>query len=169
MNRLAPAPPRSATNFLAWRLALPVATLVATLALSCASFAQSAYPTRPVRFIVPSSSGGGTDILTRALGMSGSKRSPVLPDIPTIAEAGVPGYDVMQWYGVLAPAGTPRDIVLRLQSEIARILELPDVKERLAADGAEAVGSTPEAFAVLIKSELARWAMVAKNAGIQPE
>lgn len=101
--------------------------------------------------------------------MSGSKRSPVLPDIPTIAEAGVPGYDVMQWYGVLAPAGTPRDIVLRLQSEIARILELPDVKERLAADGAEAVGSTPEAFAVLIQSELARWAMVAKNAGIQPE
>ena len=105
----------------------------------------------------------------RALGMSGSKRSLVLPDIPTIAEAGVPGYDVMQWYGVLAPAGTPRDIVLRLQAEIARILELPDVKERLAADGAEAVGSTPEAFAVLIQSELARWAMVAKNAGIQPE
>ncbi len=105
----------------------------------------------------------------RAIGVSGSKRSPVMADIPTIAEAGVPGYDVMQWYGVLAPAGTPRDIVRRLQAEIARILELPDVKERLSADGAEAVGSTPEAFAMLINSELAKWAVVARTAGIQPE
>jgi tripartite-type tricarboxylate transporter receptor subunit TctC len=105
----------------------------------------------------------------RALGVSGSKRSSVLADVPTIAEAGVAGYDVMQWYGVLAPAGTPRDIVLRLHAEIVRALELPDVKERLAADGAEAVGSTPDVFGALIRSEVERWAAVAKNAGIQPE
>ncbi|MSQ20278.1 MAG: tripartite tricarboxylate transporter substrate binding protein [Betaproteobacteria bacterium] len=105
----------------------------------------------------------------RALGVSGTRRSSVMPEVPTIAEAGVAGYEVMQWYGVLAPAGTPREIVLRLQAEIVRALELPDVKERLATDGAEAVGSTPEAFGVLIRSEVTRWAAVAKNAGIQPE
>jgi tripartite-type tricarboxylate transporter receptor subunit TctC len=105
----------------------------------------------------------------RALGVTGSRRAEALPKIPTIAEAGVPGYDAMQWYGLLAPAGTPTAIVERIASDVAAALRLPDVKERLAADGAEAVGGTPAAFAVLIKQELDKWAKVARAAGIEPQ
>jgi len=105
----------------------------------------------------------------RALAVTSAKRSEALPDIPTIAEAGLPGYDSTQWYGVLAPAGTPHEIVARLHAEIVRALRLPDVRERLAADGAEAVGSTPEEFAAFIRSEIEKWAAVAKSAGIRPE
>jgi tripartite-type tricarboxylate transporter receptor subunit TctC len=79
------------------------------------------------------------------------------------------GYESSQWYGVLAPAGTPREIVSRLHVEIARTLRLPDVKERLAADGAEPVGSSPEEFASQIRSEIEKWTRVAKAAGIRPE
>lgn len=105
----------------------------------------------------------------RALGVTSAKRSEALPEVPTIAEAGLPGYESVQWYGVLAPAGTPREIVARLHAEIVRALQLPEVKERLAADGAEPVGDSPEAFAALIKSEIEKWAKVAKAAGIRPE
>ena len=105
----------------------------------------------------------------RALAVTSAKRSEALPDIPTIAEAGLAGYESSQWYGVLAPAGTPREIVARLNVEIVRALRLPDVKQRLAADGAEPVGSSPEEFAAFIKSEIEKWARVAKAAGIHPE
>lgn len=105
----------------------------------------------------------------RALGVSGSKRSAGMPNVPTIAEAGVVGYSALQWYGLLAPAGTPPDIVVKLQAAVAKALELPDVKERLAADGAEGVGSTPAEFATLIKEELDKWAKVAKEAKIEPQ
>jgi tripartite-type tricarboxylate transporter receptor subunit TctC len=105
----------------------------------------------------------------RALAVTSAKRSGALPDIPTIAEAGLPGYDSTQWYGVLAPAGTPHEIVARLHAEIVRALRLPDVRERLAADGAEAVGSTPEEFAAFIQSEIEKWTAVARSAGIRPE
>ncbi|MDB5601939.1 MAG: hypothetical protein JWN71_3983 [Xanthobacteraceae bacterium] len=105
----------------------------------------------------------------RALGVSGAKRSAGLPNVPTIAEAGVPGYSALQWYGLLAPAGTPNDIVVKLQAAVAKALEQADVKERLAADGAEGVGSTPAEFAALIKEELEKWAKVAKAANIEPQ
>jgi tripartite-type tricarboxylate transporter receptor subunit TctC len=105
----------------------------------------------------------------RALAVTSGKRSDALPDVPTLAEAGVPGYDSTQWYGVLAPAGTPRPIVTRLHGEIVRALRAPDVRERLAADGAEPVGNSPEEFAAFIRAEIAKWAKVAKAAGIQPE
>jgi tripartite-type tricarboxylate transporter receptor subunit TctC len=105
----------------------------------------------------------------RALGVSGAKRSAGLPNVPTIAEAGVPGYSALQWYGLLAPAGTPNDIVVKLQAAVAKALEQADVKERLAADGAEGVGSTPAEFAALIKEELDKWAKVAKAANIEPQ
>jgi tripartite-type tricarboxylate transporter receptor subunit TctC len=105
----------------------------------------------------------------RALGVSGAKRSAGLPNVPTIAEAGVPGYSALQWYGLLAPAGTPNDIVVKLQAAVAKALEQADVKERLAADGAEGVGSTPAEFAALIKEELDKWARVAKAANIEPQ
>jgi tripartite-type tricarboxylate transporter receptor subunit TctC len=105
----------------------------------------------------------------RALAVTSAKRTEALPDVPTIAEAGVPGYDSTQWYGVLAPAGTPRPVVARLHDEMVRALRASDVKERLAADGAEPVGSSPEEFAAFIRAETQKWAKVAKAAGIRPE
>jgi tripartite-type tricarboxylate transporter receptor subunit TctC len=105
----------------------------------------------------------------RALGVTSARRSDALPEVPALAEAGLPGYEASQWYGVLAPAGTPPQIVSRLHAEIVRALREPDVKDRLAADGAEAVGSSPEEFAAFIRAELAKWAQVASAAGIRPE
>ncbi len=105
----------------------------------------------------------------RALAVTSAKRSEALPEVPTIAEAGVPGYESVQWYGVLAPSGTSHEIVARLHAGIVRALKAPDVRERLAADGAEPVGSTPEEFAAFIKSEIDKWARVASAAGIRPE
>ena len=104
----------------------------------------------------------------RGLGVTSSKRATGLPDIPAIAET-LPGYEAIQWYGILAPAGTSRDIVAKLQAEIARILVLPEVKDRLAADGADAVGSRPDEFAAYIRAELAKWGKVVKNGGIKLE
>jgi tripartite-type tricarboxylate transporter receptor subunit TctC len=105
----------------------------------------------------------------RALGVTSARRAAGAPDIPTIAEAGVPGYEATQWFGVLAPTGTPRDIVNRLNGEIVRVLKSPEVRDRLSADGAEPVGSAPEEFAAYIRSETAKWAGVIKSAGINPE
>jgi tripartite-type tricarboxylate transporter receptor subunit TctC len=105
----------------------------------------------------------------RALGVTSSKRASGLPDIPAIAEAGVPGYEAIQWYGLLAPAGTSRDVVNKLQSETAKILVLQEVKERLAADGADAVGNRPQEFAAYIKAEIDKWSKVVKAGGITLE
>jgi tripartite-type tricarboxylate transporter receptor subunit TctC len=103
----------------------------------------------------------------RALGVSTTARLPVFPEVPTIAEAGVPGYEATQWYGVLAPAGTPRPIVDRLNREIGSAVRHKQMAERLAADGAEPFLSTPDEFAAYIKSEIARWAPVIKAANIR--
>jgi tripartite-type tricarboxylate transporter receptor subunit TctC len=102
----------------------------------------------------------------RALGVTGPKRSPSLPDLPTIAEAGVPGYAATNWAGVLAPAATPRPIVTRLHAELVRILHQPDVKQRLAALDFEAVGNTPEEFGAFIRKEVVKWAAVVKGSGM---
>ena len=109
---------------------------------------------------------GGT---LRALAMSSAKRSPFMPDLPTISESGVPGFEAIQWFGLLAPAGTPKAIVDRLQAETARILETPVMKERLAIEGAEPVGNKPDEFLALIKAEMTKWSDVAKAAGIKQE
>jgi tripartite-type tricarboxylate transporter receptor subunit TctC len=101
----------------------------------------------------------------KLIAVSTAKRIPALPDVPTFAESGVPGYDIATWYGVWAPAGTRKEIVTKLQTEIAKVLQQPDVKERLATLGAEAVGSTPEEFAAYCESELVRWAKVVKDSG----
>jgi tripartite-type tricarboxylate transporter receptor subunit TctC len=101
------------------------------------------------------------------LGVSTAKRDPTLPDVPTVAEAGVPGYEVYEWQGVMAPAGTPGAVIKRLHQEIVKTLALPDVKERIAGVGAHAVGSTPEELAAFIKKELATWSKVIKTAGIR--
>jgi len=105
----------------------------------------------------------------RIIGVGTAKRLAVLPDVPTISEAGVPGYEATQWYGILAPAATPRDIVMKLNAEMVKALRLPDVRERLAGDGVVPVGNTPEEFSAHIKSEIARWAPVVKASGAKPE
>ena len=104
----------------------------------------------------------------RGLGVTSAKRATGLPDIPAIAET-LPGYEAIQWYGLLAPAGTPREIVNKVQAETARILVLPEVKARLAADGADAVGNRPAEFAAYIRTEIAKWGKVAKAGGIKLE
>ncbi len=104
----------------------------------------------------------------RGLAVTSEKRSAVLPNIPTVAET-IPGYSAGPFYGVLAPGGTPAEIVAKRRNEIAKILQEPDLKNRLAAEGAEVVASTPAEFATLIKAESARWGHVLKQARIQPE
>jgi tripartite-type tricarboxylate transporter receptor subunit TctC len=105
----------------------------------------------------------------RLVGVGTAKRLTVLPDIPTVAESGVPGYEATQWYGILAPAATPRDIVTKLNAEMVKFLRQPDTRERLAADGTVPVGDTPEEFSAHIKREIARWAPVVKASGARPE
>ena len=105
----------------------------------------------------------------RALGVTTAARVPGAADIPTIAEAGVPGYESAQWYGLVAPAGTPRDIITRMHKEAAAILRTPEIMERLANDGSQVVAGTPEEFGAFMRAETEKWAKVAKAAGIKPE
>jgi tripartite-type tricarboxylate transporter receptor subunit TctC len=102
----------------------------------------------------------------RPLGITSSKRSDVAPEIPTVAEAGLPGFESVQWYGLLAPANTPGDIVSRLHKELVQILQLPDIRKRFAADSVDTVGNTPDEFARHIASELDKWEKVARGARI---
>ncbi|HEV7800582.1 MAG TPA: tripartite tricarboxylate transporter substrate binding protein [Burkholderiales bacterium] len=101
----------------------------------------------------------------KAIAVTSAKRSRAAPSVPTIAEGGLPGYDASGWQGVVAPAGTPREVVAKLNREINGILKMPDVNERMAAEGSEPVGGTPEAFATHIKSEQAKWQKVVKASG----
>jgi tripartite-type tricarboxylate transporter receptor subunit TctC len=105
----------------------------------------------------------------RAYGVTSARRSTVAPEVPTIAEAGVPGYEVVQWFGVLAPAATPRDVVMKLHAATVRSLQDPVLKERFLADGAETIGNTPEEFAAIIRADLAKWGKLVKVAGIKPD
>jgi tripartite-type tricarboxylate transporter receptor subunit TctC len=105
----------------------------------------------------------------RALGQSGATRSAIAPDIPTVAEVGVPGYEVTVWFGLVAPAGTPREIVQKLNAEVLKILAMPDVRERFLAQGVEPLGSTPEEFREHIRAQMAKWGKVVKDAGVQAE
>jgi tripartite-type tricarboxylate transporter receptor subunit TctC len=105
----------------------------------------------------------------RALAVTTAKRSPTVPDLPTIAESGVPGFDISTWYGVWAPAGTPKDIVNKIAAEIAKALHQPAVRERLAALGAEPVGNTPEEFAAYCQSELAKWSKIVRESGAKAD
>jgi tripartite-type tricarboxylate transporter receptor subunit TctC len=104
-----------------------------------------------------------------ALGVTTASRAPGVPDVPTIAEAGLEGFEYQGWYGVLAPGKTPRPIIRQLASEIARIIETPDAKERIAAQGAAAKTSTPEEFDKLVREEIVTRIKVWKAAGVKPE
>jgi tripartite-type tricarboxylate transporter receptor subunit TctC len=101
----------------------------------------------------------------RALAVTTAKRSPIAPDVPTLAEAGLAGYEIGSWQGVFAPAGTPVDVVKRLNTEIVKIINMPDVREKLVGLGAEPVGNTPDEFAALVKGEVVKWAAVVKQSG----
>jgi len=104
----------------------------------------------------------------RGLGVSTTARLQALPEVPTIAET-LPGYEATQWFGILAPAGTPRPIIDRLNRELARALRAQDLNARLVADGMVVVASTPDEFARHIKSDMEKWAKVIQAAGIKPE
>jgi tripartite-type tricarboxylate transporter receptor subunit TctC len=105
----------------------------------------------------------------RGLATTGTKRAALAPDIPTVAEAGVPGYEVTVWFGLVAPAGTPREIVQKLNAEVVKILAMPDVRERFLAQGVEPVGSTPEQFGEHIRGQMAKWSKVVQDAGVKAE
>ena len=105
----------------------------------------------------------------RGLATTGTKRAALAPDIPTVDEAGVPGYEVAVWFGLVAPANTPRDVVQKLNAEVVKILAMPDVRERFLAQGVEPVGGTPEQFGEHIRGQMAKWAKVVKDAGVKAE
>jgi tripartite-type tricarboxylate transporter receptor subunit TctC len=105
----------------------------------------------------------------RALAVTNNRRSVALPDLPTISEAGLPGYQSISWLALFAPAGTPKEIVNKASAETVRILKLPDVRERLLAQGAEPIGSTPEQLAAILAQDIAKYARVIKESGYKPE
>lgn len=103
----------------------------------------------------------------RGLAVTSAQRSPFLPDLPTVSEAGVPGYEAGAWYGMLVPAGTPKEIISRLHAESVKVLTVQDVKARLDATGLAPIGSTPEAFGAHIRSEVEKWGKVVKATGMR--
>ena len=105
----------------------------------------------------------------RALATTGAQRSPALPDLPTVAESGLPGYEASLWYGFVGPARMPPEIVQRLNTEIAAILALPDTREKLASQGVDARSTTPDEFARILAADVARWAKVVQKLGLQAE
>jgi tripartite-type tricarboxylate transporter receptor subunit TctC len=118
-----------------------------------------------VTAILPHVQSGGV----RGLAVTTEKRSPSVPELPTIAEAALPGYDANTWGGILAPAGTPKEIVAKLNAEVNKALAAEDVRAKLAASGIEIQGGSPERFAAYIKAEVEKWGKVTREAGIQPE
>ena len=105
----------------------------------------------------------------RALAVTGSQHSALMPALPTVAESGLPGYSVTAWFGLLAPAATPSEIISRINAEIRKGFGTPQLKERFGAMGADAVATTPEQFAQFLRVEMAKWSNVVKAAGIRAE
>ena len=105
----------------------------------------------------------------RALAITSATRSAMVPDIPTVAEAGVPGYEVGVWFGIVAPAATPRDVLVKLNAELNRILAMPDVKQKFADQGVEPVGGPPERFGEHIRAQIEKWGRVVKESGAKVE
>lgn len=103
----------------------------------------------------------------RAIAVTTEERLPYLPDVPTIAELGFPGYEISSWQGVFAPAGTPKDVVGKINGELVRMLNVPEIRRRISQEGADPVGSTPDAFASRVKNEITKWTKVIKTSGIQ--
>ena len=105
----------------------------------------------------------------KAIAVSSTKRSSLAPEVPTVDESGVPGYEVNVWFGILAPAGTPREIIARLNTEMVKIMRTPEIADRFAKAGVDVVASSPESFSDFLKSEVARWAKVVQDANIKAD
>jgi len=105
----------------------------------------------------------------RMVAVTSLKRSPSLPDIPTVAESGYPDFDVVSWWGILTPAGVPKEIIAKLHTEIVKVLALPEIKTKFADQGADVASDTPEHFAAYIKTEIAKWAKLIKELGVKSE
>jgi len=105
----------------------------------------------------------------RALGVTSAKRIPSLPDVPTIAESGLPGYEVTNWYGVMAPAGVPKDVLTKIHADVERALKQKDVQQRFEAEGGDPTPTTPEQFAAFIKNEVVKWGKAVKDSGAKVE
>jgi tripartite-type tricarboxylate transporter receptor subunit TctC len=105
----------------------------------------------------------------RALAVTTSARSSAAPDIPTVAESGVPDYDANAWFGVFTPSGTPPAVINRLHSEIVKVVKLPDIRDRFLSLGGEPVGSTPEQFGAFFRNEVAKWGKVVRESGARAD
>jgi tripartite-type tricarboxylate transporter receptor subunit TctC len=105
----------------------------------------------------------------RAIAVTGLKRSPTVPELPTMSESGLPGFEVINWLGILAPKGVRKEIVVKVNDDVTQIIKMPDVRQRMLDSGAEAAGSTPEEFGAYIKSESAKWGKIVKAVGVKPE
>lgn len=105
----------------------------------------------------------------RGLGVTSAKRVAALPDLPTIAESGIPSFDVSSWFGVFLPGGTPKPIVANMNAEIRKILEVPEVRQRLISQGADPASNTPEEFAAYVKAEMAKWGKVVRDTGVRAD
>jgi len=103
----------------------------------------------------------------KPIAVSTAKRSSALPEVPTISEAGLPGYDAASWYGLFAPAGIPKDVLRVLSTEIVKIMQVPEVRQRFSGDGFEPVGSTPDQFAKFVRTEIVKWEKIIKTAGLK--
>jgi tripartite-type tricarboxylate transporter receptor subunit TctC len=163
------------------RVLLTIALVAATV-VAWPAFAQSAYPNKPIRVYVGYAAGGAVDLVARAVGQKistalgqavlavmSSGRSPVFPEVPTIAESGFPGFEAAVWYGFLAPIATPRPVIERLYGEIQKALVSAEVRERLAAVGGEVTPGSTADFAMLIKNERARYEKLVREAKIKPD
>ena len=105
----------------------------------------------------------------RILAVSSAKRMSAIPDVPTVAESGIPGFETGSWQGVLAPKGTPREVIAKLNTDFINVLKTAEMRERLAAQGAEVLTDTPEAFTTFLTNETQRWAKVVKTSGVKIE
>ena len=164
--------------------------LIALSLLTAGHAHAQTWPDRPIRIMVGFTPGSATDITgritmsfsnvvnvtplvkegkLRAFAVSSRKRSALVPELPTMAESGYPGYEAVPWFGLMAPTGTPQPIIDKVHQETVRVLAMPDVRKKLGDFGLDLIGGTPAEFAAYIKAEIAKWAKVIKAAGIKPE
>jgi tripartite-type tricarboxylate transporter receptor subunit TctC len=105
----------------------------------------------------------------RGLAVTSAKRNPSVPELPTVAESGVPGFEVTAWFGFLAPAGTPQAVISKVHADVVKAIAMPDVRERMMAQAAEPIGSTPQEYGAFIASEIAKWSKIVKSSGAKVE